>query len=339
MSSTSIATDIKSAADPPLPASRTSDDGKMPASPTNGAVEAFNPGWRFYLAFLSLTTITLMVALDATSLSVALPIMAKALGGSSIQAFWSGTSFLLTSTVFQPVLGSFSEIFGRKPMLFVSLALFGAGAIIAALAHDFDMILVGRSIQGVGGGGVITLTEIVVTDLVPLRIRGQWFSFVTSAWALGKLQTLPAVRPGSDCDRNRYGAAPGRWLLAKRELALDLLDQLALHWRRWRHDRSVPEPQQAHERVFGEVARSGLGRDRPLHRLADGLPDPADVGRRHVRVELVADAGPTDRLRVRARRLCGLRGVAGGQGTGAADPVRGDEVAHGHCYVLWDLLP
>jgi MFS family permease len=186
MSSTSVATDLKStAADPPAADGRSSKAEMAAAAPSAHAVEAFNPGWRFYLAFLSLTTITLMVALDATSLSVALPIMARALGGSAMQAFWSGTSFLLTSTVFQPVLGSFSAIFGRKPMLFVSLALFGAGAIIAALANDFDLILVGRSIQGVGGGGVITLTEIVVTDLVPLRIRGQWFSFVTSAWALG----------------------------------------------------------------------------------------------------------------------------------------------------------
>jgi MFS family permease len=157
------------------------------------SVEGFNPGWRFYLAFLSLTTITLMVALDATSLSVALPIMAKALNGSAIQAFWSGTSFLLTSTVFQPVLGSFSNIFGRKPILFISLALFGAGAIIAALANNFEVVLIGRSIQGVGGGGIITLTEIVVTDLVPLRLRGQWFSFVTSAWAIGRLHYAAAM--------------------------------------------------------------------------------------------------------------------------------------------------
>jgi MFS family permease len=119
-----------------------------PASET----ESFNPGWKFIVAFLSLTTITLMVALDATSLSVALPIMARALQGTAIQAFWSGTSFLLTSTVFQPIIGSFSNIFGRKPMLFISLALFGVGCIIAAVAKDFTIVIVGRSIQGVGGG-------------------------------------------------------------------------------------------------------------------------------------------------------------------------------------------
>jgi sugar phosphate permease len=220
MSTTSIATNMKSAAaNPDFPTTTEDVDdtaGKMsdPAAP--GAVEAFNPGWRFYLAFLSLTTITLMVALDATSLSVALPIMARALGGSAMQAFWSGTSFLLTSTVFQPVIGSFSEIFGRKPMLYASLALFGAGAIIAALAHDFNLVLVGRSIQGVGGGGVITLTEIVVTDLVPLRVRGQWFSFVTSAWALGSSKSLPRSSQALTTHRNRRRPTARRWFRAKR---------------------------------------------------------------------------------------------------------------------------
>jgi MFS family permease len=99
-----------------------------------------------------------MAALDATSISVALPIMAKLLGGSALEAFWSGTSFLLTSTVFQPVLGSFSTIFGRKPIIFTSLTFFGVGAIVAALAKNFTTILIGRAIQGVGGGGIITLT-------------------------------------------------------------------------------------------------------------------------------------------------------------------------------------
>lgn len=111
--------------------------------------------------------------------------MARVLHGSAIEAFWSGTSFLLTSTVFQPVIGSFSHIFGRKPLIYISLALFLAGCIVAALADNFTVILVGRSIQGVGGGGIICLTEIVVTDLVPLRERGKWFSGISGMWAVG----------------------------------------------------------------------------------------------------------------------------------------------------------
>jgi predicted MFS family arabinose efflux permease len=111
--------------------------------------------------------------------------MAKALHGTAIEAFWSGTSFLLTSTVFQPVLGSFSHIFGRKALIYVSLAFFLAGSIVAAVANNFTVILVGRSIQGVGGGGIISLTELVVVDTVPLRERGKWFSFFGAMWSLG----------------------------------------------------------------------------------------------------------------------------------------------------------
>jgi len=70
-------------------------------------------------------------------------------------------------------------------MIFLSLTLFGLGAIIAAVANDFTVLLVGRSLQGIGGGGIITMTEIVVTDMVPLKVRGQWISFISSAWAIG----------------------------------------------------------------------------------------------------------------------------------------------------------
>ncbi|KAI9812466.1 MAG: hypothetical protein M1827_004697 [Pycnora praestabilis] len=150
-------------------------------------VPDFHPGWRFILAFICLSVITLMAALDATSLSVALPIIATALKGTAIEAFWSGTSFLLTSTVFQPNMASFSHIFGRRPMIYLAITFFMVGAIISAVSHNFTVLLVGRSIQGIGAGGIISLTEIVVTDLVPLRLRGQWFGFISMMWALGSV--------------------------------------------------------------------------------------------------------------------------------------------------------
>lgn len=54
-------------------------------------------------------------------------------------------------------------------MILLALLLFGLGAILAAVAQDMALMLVGRSVQGIGGGGVLVLVEIVVTDLVPLR--------------------------------------------------------------------------------------------------------------------------------------------------------------------------
>ncbi len=84
-------------------ASSTKDEHSTESLPKGqGDVDAyaktFEPGWRFHLAFSSLLVITLMAALDATSLSVAIPKITTALKGSAIEGFWSGTSFLLTST-------------------------------------------------------------------------------------------------------------------------------------------------------------------------------------------------------------------------------------------------
>lgn len=172
-------------------ASHTKEDPEASQDETKAPVPApFNPGYRFFLAFVSLCVITLMAALDATSLSVALSRIAASLNGTAIEAFWAGTSFLLTSTVFQPVIGSFSSIFGRRLMIFGSLVFFGVGAIVAAVAHGSNgmaMILVGRSIQGIGGGGIIVLTEILVTDLVPLRVRGNYLSLIGGMWAVGSV--------------------------------------------------------------------------------------------------------------------------------------------------------
>jgi MFS family permease len=166
-------------------------DAALTESPADAELpdtaNAFKPTWRFYLTFISLAVITLTAALDATSLSVALPIITDVLGGTAIEAFWSGTSFLLTSTVLQPTFASMSQIFGRKPLLYIALAFFAVGALLAGISNNFTMMLVGRSLQGVGGGGIIALTEIIVTDLVPLRFRGAWFGYLSSMWAVGSV--------------------------------------------------------------------------------------------------------------------------------------------------------
>lgn len=147
----------------------------------------FKPTTRLYLAFVALCVLTLMVALDGTSISVALPIIARKLHGSAIEAFWAGTSFLLTSTVFQPSFASLSHIFGRKPLVLVALAFFLVGTLVGGTANGFTALLIGRSLQGVGGGGIIALTEIIVTDMIPLRLRGQWFGLISGMWSIGSV--------------------------------------------------------------------------------------------------------------------------------------------------------
>lgn len=168
----------------------TSSPAPLPPPPAGGT--EFKPDTRFWLAFAPITVLALMVSLDGTSVSVALPIISRDLDGTAIEAFWMGTSFLLTSAVFQLPIGALSDIFGRTMVLTACVLLFMIGIILSAAAQNFGLMLAGRTIQGIGGGGVILLNDIIITDLVPMRQRGAYFGMVGGVWALGSV-TGPVI--------------------------------------------------------------------------------------------------------------------------------------------------
>lgn len=67
------------------------------------------------------------------------------------------------------------------------MTLFTVGSVVCAVSHDFTMMLAGRSIQGTGGGGILALTSILITDMVPLRERGNYFALNNIVWAVGSV--------------------------------------------------------------------------------------------------------------------------------------------------------
>jgi MFS family permease len=77
-------------------------------------------------------------------------------------------------------------------VLLFALSLFTIGALIASGANNFTLLLVGRSIQGIGGGGLTALTYVIITDMVTLRDRGKWFSVISLQWAIGSV-TGPVI--------------------------------------------------------------------------------------------------------------------------------------------------
>ncbi|OLN81731.1 putative MFS-type transporter C1399.02-like protein 3 [Colletotrichum chlorophyti] len=155
----------------------------------------FKPSREFLLALGALCTIALAVAIDATTLSVALPTMSVALGGTALEAFWSGTSFLLASTVLQPTVAGLSNIFGRKYLVYACSLFFAVGSAVGGVAQNFVVVILARTIMGVGGGGIMALIEIVICDLVPLAVRGQWFSVLSVIWSVGTV-TGPLIGAG-----------------------------------------------------------------------------------------------------------------------------------------------
>jgi len=87
---------------------------------------------------------------------------------------------------------SLSDVFGRRLVVLATLAVFAAGCIVCALAPNFTVLIAGRTVMGIGGGGITSLTLIVLTDLVPLRDRARFYSVITMVWAIGSL-TGPTI--------------------------------------------------------------------------------------------------------------------------------------------------
>ncbi|KAK2882612.1 hypothetical protein FQN49_000184 [Arthroderma sp. PD_2] len=142
-------------------------------------------GYRFWLAFWAIAFTNLAAAYDSTTLSVAIPAISMDLGGSSLEAFWAGTSYLLATTILMLIWVTLSDAFGRRSIIIIALVIFAVGAIVCAIAHNWTQMLAGRTVQGIGGGGIIALTTVLVTDMVPLRERAKFFACISGVWAVG----------------------------------------------------------------------------------------------------------------------------------------------------------
>ncbi|EXJ94395.1 hypothetical protein A1O1_02789 [Capronia coronata CBS 617.96] len=145
----------------------------------------WKPSTQELIIMLTLAVTSLMVSLDATVIITSLSTIVQALNASATQGFWIGTSYLLTCAVTMPFTASLSDILGRPHCLFASIVTFTIGTIVCATAHSISQMLVGRCIQGVGGGGIIILSLVIFSDIVPLRFRPRYVGIIQGAWALG----------------------------------------------------------------------------------------------------------------------------------------------------------
>ncbi|GAM37298.1 hypothetical protein TCE0_023r07110 [Talaromyces pinophilus] len=139
----------------------------------------------FYLAVLSLMLVILIVSLDATALSVAIPVITSDLNGTSLTAFWAGISFMLAVVIVQPIYTTVSDVLGRKIALYTGFVLFTIGSIIFAVAHSMSILILGRIIQGLGGGGLDVLNEIIIADITTLKERPLYLGLMSVPMAIG----------------------------------------------------------------------------------------------------------------------------------------------------------
>ncbi|GAB1214610.1 hypothetical protein ATERTT37_003774 [Aspergillus terreus] len=111
--------------------------------------------------------------MDQTTLAASLSIIGNALHASD-QTSWISGGYFVTSTCFQLLYGRLSDIWSRKLVLFVGLFIFFTGSLAASLAQSATQLIVFRAWTGVGGGGLMTVAQMIVSDVVPLRERGKY---------------------------------------------------------------------------------------------------------------------------------------------------------------------
>lgn len=151
----------------------------------NGLSHNMKP-WEIHLAFLSLAMGGFLAALDQTIVSTSMPTIASEFDHLNEQS-WIATSYLLTSTVFQPFFGRASELWGCKAMLFTAIFLFEFGSLMTATAQNFIWLCCARAVAGIGGAGLMVIIIIMISQMVPLRDRGRYMGVMYARLALANV--------------------------------------------------------------------------------------------------------------------------------------------------------
>lgn len=120
----------------------------------------------------SVAVLMLLAALDQTIVSTALPTIVSDLGGLD-QLSWVVTAYILASTVVAPIYGKLGDLYGRRNVVFVSVTLFLTGSVLCGLATNMTFLILARTLQGLGGGGLFVLALSIIGDVIAPKDRGK----------------------------------------------------------------------------------------------------------------------------------------------------------------------
>lgn len=138
------------------------------------------------LIFAGLMVTMLLASLNQTIFSTALPTIVGELKGVD-HMLWVTTAYILAATIMIPVYGKVGDLIGRKGLLITAITLFMVGSVFGGLAQDMTWLIVGRAIQGLGGGGLMILAQAIIADVVPARERGKYMGIMGGVFAFSSV--------------------------------------------------------------------------------------------------------------------------------------------------------
>ncbi|WP_426625683.1 MDR family MFS transporter [Leifsonia sp. McL0607] len=138
------------------------------------------------LVFAGLLLTMLLASLDQTIFSTALPTIVGELHAAD-EMGWVITIYLLTSTIVLPVYGKLGDLIGRKGIFIAAISIFVVGSTIGGFAPDMTWLIIGRGVQGLGGGGLMILSQAIIADVVPARERGRYMGIMGAVFAVSSV--------------------------------------------------------------------------------------------------------------------------------------------------------
>lgn len=150
------------------------DDNEPPPSSAstytaNETMSSSRPSFGILLCFAALTLSIFLVALDTVIIPTALPTISEDFHIPDSLFAWVGSAYLLINAASVPFWGKLSDVFGRKPIILIANSIFLGGSILCAVSISAPMLVGGRAVQGLGGGGVVVLVYVCVADMFSIR--------------------------------------------------------------------------------------------------------------------------------------------------------------------------